>query len=430
MCIMHRIGTTRTAALVAAFLAALAADLSAATAAEAETEVVHRWLAPSERAAMDALKTAFEARGGRWRDTAVKGSKLHRQVITDRFADGIPPAAYQWVAGRGIAELAKLWMLRPVDRVKGRRDWTALLAPPVLDRVSLGDDLMLVPIALHVENVLWTNEAVFARLGLAPPNTWDELFAAADAMTAAGIAPMVRERGDSSSVQILLRSVFADLEATDGGAATVRSDWRATVRSPAVRAGVERVARLKPMIVEARGEGNWLAAVSDFAAGRAGMYVMGDWVKAEFLRLGARPGVDVGCLTIPGNEKILTLTIDALAFSPTGDPDARAGQDLLVDTAIDPDVQVAISAAKGSMPPRNDIDVGRLDPCAAKVRTTLNDPAVRFHQFQIGNGEPEVIEIWHAIGELALDPAVTTEETLRLIDQIAARPPAGPVPTP
>jgi hypothetical protein len=35
MCIMHRIGTTRTAALVAAFLAALAADLSAATAAEA-----------------------------------------------------------------------------------------------------------------------------------------------------------------------------------------------------------------------------------------------------------------------------------------------------------------------------------------------------------------------------------------------------------
>jgi glucose/mannose transport system substrate-binding protein len=423
---MHDWKAVRTATFLATIIAVSTAGAPAARAAEVETEVIHRWTAPSERAAMDALKDAFEARGGHWRDTTFKGSTLHRQAVNDRFADGIPPAAFQWVGGRDLESFAKLWMIRPIDRMGGAHDWSAMLAPPILERVVLGDDVMLVPIALHMENVLWTNNRVFADHGLAPPKTWDEVFAAGEALKAAGIGPIVREKGNSGSIQLLLRSVFAEIDLTDEGRAMRMSDWRATVRSPTFRVAVERVARLKPLLVEASGDGKWLAAVDDLAAGRAGMYVMGDWVKAELRRLGATPGVDIGCLPIPGNERVVGISIDAVAFSPTNDPDVRRGQDLLVETAIDPDVQLAISAAKGSIPPRTDIDVGRLDPCAAKVRAALNDPSIRFDKFQIGKGEPEMIKVWHAIGELAIDPAVTVEETLRTIEAIADAPPEDP----
>ena len=54
------------------------------------------------------------------------------------------------------------------------------------------------PVNIHRANVLWYNKTVFADNNLEPPTTFDEFFAVADTLKAAGITPLAL--GDKESL--------------------------------------------------------------------------------------------------------------------------------------------------------------------------------------------------------------------------------------
>ncbi|GHD81540.1 carbohydrate ABC transporter substrate-binding protein (CUT1 family) [Salinibacterium amurskyense] len=66
----------------------------------------------------------------------------------------------------------------------------------VFGSLTVDGEIVMVPHAADVANVLWYNEDIFADAGLTPPTTWDELLATCDALDAEGIIPIASGNKD------------------------------------------------------------------------------------------------------------------------------------------------------------------------------------------------------------------------------------------
>jgi len=66
---------------------------------------------------------------------------------------------------------------------------------------------------------------------------------------------------------------------------------------------------------------------------------------------------------------------DAFGFSRSDDHNVIAAQELLAETLMNRDTQLAFNQAKGSLPSRTDVDPQQLDACSQKGLKALRDPA-------------------------------------------------------
>ncbi|MEV8252690.1 extracellular solute-binding protein [Rhodoglobus sp. NPDC076762] len=66
----------------------------------------------------------------------------------------------------------------------------------VFGSLSVDGEIVMVPHAADVANVLWYNEDIFADAGLTPPTTWNELLDTCDALDAEGIIPIASGNKD------------------------------------------------------------------------------------------------------------------------------------------------------------------------------------------------------------------------------------------
>jgi glucose/mannose transport system substrate-binding protein len=98
--------------------------------------------------------------------------------------------------------------------------------------------------------------------------------------------------------------------------------------------------------------------------GEAGMQLMGDWAKGEFLAAGKVPGKDFVCVAAPGTARSYTFNIDSFALFKLGsEADPRAQQDLAA-AIMAPEFQEVFNLNKGSIPVRLGMNLDKFDDCA------------------------------------------------------------------
>jgi glucose/mannose transport system substrate-binding protein len=107
----------------------------------------------------------------------------------------------------------------------------------------------------------------------------------------------------------------------------------------------------------------WNLATAMVVQGKAGMQLMGDWAKGEFLRAGKKPGEDFVCIRFPGTQGAVTFNSDQFVMFKGGD---RAGQMALASSVEDPQVQADFNVIKGSVPARTDVSDTKFDACGKK----------------------------------------------------------------
>ena len=108
-------------------------------------------------------------------------------------------------------------------------------------------------------------------------------------------------------------------------------------------------------------------------SGKAGVQIMGDWAKGEFVAANQSAGKDFGCFPGFGPHSPYLVAGDAFVFPKTDDPNAVKAQKLLATVMTSPAAQVAFSAKKGSIPIRSDIDDSSLDMCAKEGIAIMKD---------------------------------------------------------
>jgi glucose/mannose transport system substrate-binding protein len=286
-----------------------------------------------------------------------------QRVVSDRIANGYAPAVMQWNANEGSRELPEMGIVLDIEEVAKADHWRDVLPATVLDRISYKGKIYFAPTSIHAENWLWTNEAIFRELGLAMPRTWDEIFAAADKIKAAGHLPIALG-GGHWEISIIFNNIIHYKLGSEGYARIISGDATA-VHDPRMAEALQMLRRLSRYAepAEVRARKTWADATAAVGRGKAGMQFMGDWAKGELIARGYAVDKDFGCSLVPGTEIAYFMVIDAFAFPITNRPDAAEAQQAFARMVLDRGNQVAFSRLKGSLPVRTDVDPGGLDRC-------------------------------------------------------------------
>jgi glucose/mannose transport system substrate-binding protein len=360
----------------------LAASGIASAASGPRAEVMHWWTSGGESAAVRTLADAYRAAGGTWLDTAIAGSEQSRAVAMSRIAGGDPPTAALFNASRQFRELIDAGLLNNIDAVAERDHWAQFLPPSILDAVRINGHYYAAPVSIHMPTWLWYSKSAFRKAGIAAePRDFSELFAALDKLKAAGLIALAHG-GQAWQDNIVFRAVLAN----QGGAGLylriLRDRDPRAIASGEFRAVLLTFKRLHSYVDAGSPGRNWNDATSLLITGRAGVQIMGDWVKAEFATAHQQAGRDYGCIPGFGARSPYIVQGDAFVFPKSSDPQALRAQQLLAGVITSPAAQLAFSSRKGSIPIRGDIDARTLDSCAQLGVAIMKD-----RTRQLGNDE-------------------------------------------
>jgi glucose/mannose transport system substrate-binding protein len=342
-----------------------AAALSAALVAQAgEVEVLHWWTSGGEAKAAAALKGQLQAKGHTWKDFAVAGGGGDNAmtVLKSRVVSGNPPAAAQ-IKGPALQEWAAEGVLASIDDVAKAERWDQLLPKVVSDVMKHKGSYIAVPVNVHRVNWLWVNPEAFKKAGAKVPATWDEFFAAAEALKKAGIVP-VAHGGQNWQDFTVFESVALGIGGADFYKKALVELDQATLKGPTMAKVLETLRKVKSYTDRNAPGRDWNLATAMVIKGEAGMQLMGDWAKGEFLAAGKAPGKDFVCIPAPGTANAFTFNVDSFAmFRLRNEANVKAQKDLAA-AIMSPQFQEVFSLNKGSIPVRLNMDMSKFDDCA------------------------------------------------------------------
>jgi len=358
---------------VLALAAAMAVSCVPAFAADPiKAEVLHWWTSGGESAAVKVFADKFNAAGGQWVDAAIAGGEQARAAGINRIVGGNPPTAMQFNTGKQLDELVKNGYLADLDAEAAAGKWKDVL-PAAITAASVRDGhFYALPVNIHGQNWLWYNTKAFADAGASEPKTWSDVIAAGAKLKAKGLIALAHG-GQSWQDHILFDAVLAGEGGADLYMKVYGKDAQAAIADPKFKHVAEVFISLRDLMDPGMPGRNWNDATSMVITGKAGMQIMGDWAKGEFIAAGQSPGKEYGCV-VPGAGGYL-MGGDVFVFPKNKDPSAQAAQAKLSTLMLAPDTQIAFNMKKGSVPVRLDVDVSAMDACAQKGVAALKDPA-------------------------------------------------------
>lgn len=356
-------------------LIALAGALACGAAQAGELEVLHWWTSGGEAKAAAELKAAMQAKGHTWKDFAVAGGggDSAMTVLKSRVVSGNAPAAAQ-IKGPSLQEWAKEGVLANIDGVAKAEKWDELLPKVVSDVMKYKGNYIAVPVNVHRVNWLWANPEALKKAGTKLPTNWDEFFVTAEALKKAGIIP-VAHGGQNWQDFTTFESVALGV----GGAefykkALVQLD-PATLGSPTMEKVLATFKRVKDYTDKNAAGRDWNLATAMVIKGEAGMQLMGDWAKGEFIAAGKVPGKDFLCAAAPGTAKSFTFNVDSFAMFKVKNEGSQAAQKDLAAAIMGPAFQELFNLNKGSIPVRLGMKLDKFDDCAKTSAKDFVDTA-------------------------------------------------------
>ena len=347
--------------------AALFASVALPSAAVAtELEVTHWWTSGGEAAAVAEFAKAFDATGNKWVDGAIAGSgDVARPIIISRILGGNPMGATQLNPGKDADDLIAAGLMQDLTDLATAEDWANILRPKSqMDSCTLDGKVYCVPVNLHSGQWMWTNRKVYEDAGIAPPQNWAEMVAAAPALKAKGIIPLSLAEG--WPVGLLTEDLIVAIAGVDNYVAVYKDRNMDIARGPEFAKVFQAIDAARQIIDPKTVVPQWNDAVALVIQGKAGANVMGDWAGGEFAVAGMVAGKDFDCLPGLGVEPVLGTGGDVFYFPKSEDPEVTKAQLAMASMMVTKEVQVAFNLKKGSLPMRADVDLSAANDCMKK----------------------------------------------------------------
>lgn len=361
MTVFHKTKLLAGAALIA---------LSAVSARAADNvEVLHWWTSGGEAAALDVLKKDLEGKGVTWADMPVAGGggEAAMTALRARVTAGNAPTAVQML-GFDILDWAKQGALGDLNSVAAEEGWDTVV-PGALQSFAKHDGKWIsAPVNVHSTNWVWINKAALDAAGGKAPESWDELVAVLDKMKENGLVALAHG-GQAWQDATIFDAVVLSLGNDFYKASMIDLDPAALGGAKMVEA-FDRMAKLRSYVDDNFSGRDWNLASAMVIEGKAGMQMMGDWAKGEFLKAGQKPGSDFVCIRFPGTQGSVTFNSDQFAMFKVGDAGEKA-QLLMASAIMNPTFQSAFNVVKGSVPARTDVPNDAFDDCGKKGMADL-----------------------------------------------------------
>jgi len=332
--------------------------------AEESVEVLHWWTSGGEAAALDVLKKNLEGQGVAWKDMPVAGGggEAAMTALRARVTAGDPPTAVQ-ALGFDITDWANQGVVGDLGEVADKEGWDKVV-PTALQNFAKHDGKWIAaPVNVHSTNWVWISKKALDAAGGKAPETWDELVAVLDKMQANGITPL-GHGGQAWQDATIFDAVVLSLGTDFYKSSMIDLDPAALGGDKMVEA-FDRMAKLKTYVDKDFSGRDWNLASAMVIEGKAGMQMMGDWAKGEFLKAGQKPGTDFVCIRFPGTQGAVTFNSDMFMMFKVGDDKKKAQLQMAADIE-DPAFQSSFNVVKGSVPARTDVPDTAFDDCGKK----------------------------------------------------------------
>jgi glucose/mannose transport system substrate-binding protein len=281
-------------------------------------------------------------------DVAGGAGSTFKAVNKTRILAGDPPDTFQLHAGLEVESYSPEQYLEPVDDIYASEGLEEAFPPDLLALLkSYGGHYWGVPVNIHRSNVLWYNKSLMEQAGAQPPTTFDEFYAAADALQAAGITPLAL--GNAGGWEAL--HMLEDVLAGTCGAEKYRGLWTGATpwTDECVTAALEHHKKMMTYVNTDYPALEWSGAAQKVSDGTAAMTIMGDWTNGDFT---ARGFTDYGWVPSPGTTGIFVLLSDSFSLAKEAPNPDNAGNWLKVCGSLEG--QEAFNPRKGSICARTD----------------------------------------------------------------------------
>ena len=335
-----------------------------------KAEVIHWWTSGGESAAVKVFADAYDAAGGQWVDSAIAGGEQARTAGLNRIVGGNPPTMMQFNTGKQLDELVNNGLLADLDAEAAAGNWKSVLPKAIVDASTRNGHFYALPVNIHGQNWLFYNSKAFADAGLAEPKSWSDILAAGSKLKARGLIPLAHG-GQSWQDHILFDAVLAGEGGSDLYLGVYGKDAQTAIANPKFKHVAELFKHLRDLMDSGMPGRNWNDATALVITGQAGMQVMGDWAKGEFLGAHQIAGKDYGCV-VPGAGGYV-MGGDVFVFPKLKDADGQKAQAKLANLMFDPKVQIAFNIKKGSIPVRTDANGAGMDVCAQQGIAAVKD---------------------------------------------------------
>lgn len=401
-------------------LVGLAAALMLGTAPQAITAeeliVYHGWSTPSEVAALKVLQEALTAKGHTWKDLAIPHNSGVNVSIVNLVTGGEPPNAFVTSDPNIFRDLAGLGLERDLTDYYGQIGATQGFFPIIRDLSTVDGKMVKVPLFMHIDGMVYWNKAVAAKVGI-DPTSWksvDEMIADFQKVKDAGfVAAAVG--GQAFQVGYLFHAMLAAI----GGPEIYNRLYAeqpdiSVLDTPEVRKTIEVIRTFSEQATPESENRPWNETTNTVIAGQALFHIMGDWMKGEWLAAGKTPGVDFGCMPIPG-AKAVPVTSDAMGILG-GQPENIDKAELdLVAAFVDPVVSAKANQKKGSTSPRADAPTEFQDACNKVAMDALNRPGGQVpNPFNVISGDWNN-SIWTVMYNFWSDKSMTVDDVIEAL---------------
>ncbi len=335
-----------------------------------EVGVLHWWTSGGEAAALNVLKEDLESKGISWEDIAVAGGGGEQAMtaLRARVAAGDIPTAVQML-GFDILDWAPEGVLANLNSVADANNWNAVI-PNALQKFSkYNGQWISAPVNVHSVNWIWANKAIFDELGLLPPQTWDELMSVAKRIKNAGYIPIAHGGQAWQDATIFDSLVYAVGGIDFYTRAMIDLDPNA-LTSPQMQEVFNRLRSIRGLVDDNFSGRDWNLATAMVIEGKAGMQIMGDWAKGEFITANKVPEQDFLCFRFPDTQEAVIFNSDQFVMFEVNE-ERREAQNIMASSVMDPVFQSAFNVVKGSVPARVDVPNTDFDDCGKKAMAQL-----------------------------------------------------------
>jgi len=407
--------------------AALAIGMAPMAASALELTLFHTWSNDSEMAALNTIIKAFEAKTG---DTIKSASVPHETAgespLVSLVVAGTPPNLFIAADAGFYRDLRDKGLGQEVGTLFDKIGATKNFPETVLKAITIDGEVRKIPTAVHIDGMVYYNMKVAQAAGV-DPTKWtslDDMWADEAKVEKAGYT-FIAIGGNTFQAGYTFHPILAATAGPDiynrfYGATKDGKPDPTVFDDPSVKKAIETMGKIFRQTDEGWVNRSWNDTTNTVIAGKALMQIHGDWMKGVWKGVGKKPGVDFGCINIPGT-KAVSVTVDAFGILGGVAPDVLKAEEDFAATVVDPQVNAQFAFYKGSSPVRVDVPTDKLDQCNMLVLDNLKKPNFSVENTNYIADADWQNSVWNVMFSYQSDTKMTADDVIaKLKDEYKA----------